>query len=148
MKTKLFIISLSIASSLCFVSCVDGAKNKSTQTEQTEEISQSERIKQLEQENKRLKQQKEAEQQVRSFTTSSGKWNYDIVLNNCYEKGYEFGIEDKDSPYAESWYAKRIKQFEYYFVHNYGIPSTPEAKEAFEACRKQYLKGLNEGFGK
>jgi len=148
MKTKLFIISLSIASSLCFVSCVDGAKNKSTQTEQTEEISQSERIKQLEQENKRLKQQKEAEQQVRSFTTSSGKWNYDKVVNSFYEKGYTNGLRDKtlSDPYAA--YDMDLRRFEASWTNIYGIPTSPEAKQALEDCRKQFMKGLDEGFGK
>jgi len=168
MNKKLFLIGISLVSSLYLVSCGNSVKSESensvSQSERIKqleeenqklkqtEITQSERIEQFEAEAQKLKQQKEEKAKVRTFTTNMGTFDYDKALNAAYTNGYDAGLFAKKQGTRfnakEQYYNEAKSGYEGQWVYSFGVPTSTEAKDAFEACQKQYIKGLDEAFGK
>ncbi len=82
----------------------------------------------------------------KTFTTSRGTFLLDKAINWSYEYGFGEGTSAKSSTFPSDAYDWSKGLFKTIWIDIYGVPSTPDAEEAFKTCRDNFNKGLDEGF--
>ena len=151
-KTLLLMV---ILMPLFFASC-DGI-NKSNQNSDLErreaELKQREdslrevelRQAEIQKEQDRIEAIEHEQKESETFSTSSGTFKVEDVLNFCYQKGVSnynfFGNPDHDG-FEPKW--RTEEKFKDVWTHNFGIPNNEKAKAIFNQAYERYTQGWDD----
>lgn len=80
-----------------------------------------------------------------TFETSLGKMNKSKVLQLSYQQGCHNATMFGDKTiacYNPEW--RTEEKFKLFFKNNFGVPSSPEAKQVYNEAYQQYVKGWDD----
>ncbi len=141
---KLSWLIMAVAISLVLISC--GGNSSSNNNNWEDHSNNKCNGEQVREENSTNENNSRSTKEDKTFTTSKGTFLLDEAINWSYEFGFEQGTSDQSNSYPSYAYDTSKGMFKSIWIARYGVPSTPDAEEAFKTCRDNFNKGLDEGF--
>ena len=145
-SSKLILVG-ALLTMLC--SCNNQAKQQEIERQRQDSIQAAERAEKENEEREAAeraeREQREEQRERETFTTSSGTFNIERVLEDCYQQGIHnctlFGDPSRGT-YTPKW--RTEEGFKEFWMVNFGIPNNEKANEVFQKGYRKYTQGWDD----